>query len=430
MHRITFGVMIIIMPVLFCRAQPVATVPSGAQQEVVRIQNAAEPEYATPTVTLTKVWEVGGENPGFIINNPVALDVDTAGRIYVLDALESDVKVFAADGRFLYKFGQKGQGPGDLLAPLSLAVLTALNQILIIDHTGQRRFNFFDLQGHYLHSFQDTLLKQETIAANERTALSEQRTIHSGTLFRTPALLVLTNDLEALKYQVRELWWYDYKAMKTTHIVKIKRPDPVGFNNGQIYERMESEPQYGVDPAGALYVVQDNYTYDIQVYDSTGQLTRTIQRAFTLPRKSAAEYQKDLERHQKDMKFWQGLGTEIQIKTLRDKPIIYGPHMITRSLFTDAQHRLWVLTNEPYPPHQSRSLVDQVLGLFRHDANASDAPHTRLSFDVFSPAGKYLMKIPFDANQPRCFRYKDGYLYYLALKEDGFPWLFKYRIVG
>jgi len=398
------------------------------QENIPTIRNSAEPKYATPTITLTKVWEVGGEDPGFIINNPVALDVDTAGRIYLLDILETDVKVFAADGRYLYKFGQKGQGPGDLYVAHSLAFLPDLNQILITDHSEQRQFNFFDLRGHYLYSFQDTLLKQESTSANERIAYFSRRTIYSCTFCSKPVLLVLTSNLEALKYQVRELWWYDYEAKKTTNIVKIERPDPIGFNNGQIYEQMESEPQYGVDPTGVLYVVKDNYTYDIQVYDSTGQLTRTIQRAFTLPRKSAAEYQKDQERHQKDMKFYKTLDRDIQIKTLRDKPIIYSPHLITRSLFIDGQHRLWVLTNEPYPPHKSRSLVDQVLG--RREPNASHTPHTRFSFDVFSPQGKYLMKIPFEANQPRCFRYHNGFLYYLALKEDGFPWLFKYRIEG
>ena len=123
------------------------------------------------------------------------------------------------------------------------------------------------------------------------------------------------------------------------------------------------------------------------------------------------------------------MDVDIQIKTLRHRSIIYGPHTITRSLFTDGKHRLWVLTNESYPPNQSQTLGDKVLGLFRHDANASDAPHTRFSFDVFGPQGKYLMKVPFDANQPRCFRYYNGFLYYLALKEDGFPWLFKYKIV-
>jgi hypothetical protein len=162
------------------------------------------------------------------------------------------------------------------------------------------------------------------------------------------------------------------------------------------------------------------------VYDTTGKQHRTITREYTLPKKTSTEYKKDVKRSREETLQLQALGKDIQVTTLKEKPIIYNPHLLTRSLFVDSQNRLWVLTNEPYPPEPPESLLGS---LFGGDSDQNDEPRSRFSFDLFSSEGEYLMKIPFDAIQPRCFTYKDGSLYFAALKEDGFPWLFRYAIV-
>ena len=412
-------------------ARPGFTTAPG-QENIPAIHNPVEPEYTTPTITLTKVWEVGGEDPGFIFNNIHDINVGPAGRIYVLDVLETDVKVFSPDGRYLFKFGRRGQGPGEFQGPYGFSVLPQSNRILIIDQLWMKRFNYFDAQGHFLQSFRDTLREQNLLPHdNSLNSPTSKSIIRYCSLFGANSLILFVIQTEDQKYRVRELWRYDIGSKKKLLLVKIKDPSPIFLNDKQTFERLESEPQYCADDSSDnIYFIKDVYKYDIQVYDSSGQMIRTIGREYTLPEKTAAEYQADRKRHQEDVQQMRNLGRNIQIETLRQKSVVYGPHIITRSLFTDGQHRLWVLTNEPYPPHQSQSLVEQVLGLFRHKANSSKTPHTRYSFDVFSPQGKYLMKIPFDAIQPRCFRYKDGFLYFAALKEDGFPWLFKYRIEG
>lgn len=432
MRQITHRFIIIIAPLIFCMAQTVGVSQTSSQQEVVHIQNPAEPEYATSTITLTKVWEVGGEDPGFIFNNIEDIDVGPAGRIYVLDVLETDVKVFSPDGQYLFKFGQEGQGPGEFQGPHGFSVLPQSNRILVIDQLWMKRFNFFDLQGHFLHSFRDAVRPSFADShENAKNSTSARYFIRHSIVFDENSLLLFAREADEKNYRIQELWRYDIGTKKKFLLVKLKEPSPIYLNDKHSFERLESYPQYCADDSSdTIYFIKDVYKYDIQVYDSSGQMIRTIGREYTLPEKTAAEYQADRKRHQGYIKQWQNLGRNIQIETLRQKSIIYNPYIITRSLFIDGQDRLWVLTNEPYPPHQSRSLVDQVLGSSRYDANTSKTPHTRFSFDVFSPQGIYLMKVPFDANQPRCFRYKDGYLYFVALKEDGFPWLFKYRIVG
>lgn len=67
--------------------------------------------------------------------------VDGAGRIYVLDAKSSVVRVVDREGRYLASVGQAGQGPGDLFRPVSIAV-DSRDRLLIGDM--QRRIQRFE----------------------------------------------------------------------------------------------------------------------------------------------------------------------------------------------------------------------------------------------------------------------------------------------
>lgn len=78
------------------------------------------------------------------LGRPLALALD-ADRLYVADALDCAVKIFARDGRFLKSFGHKGQGPGELSFPSGICV--AGEAIAVAD-----KFNFriqiFDREGN------------------------------------------------------------------------------------------------------------------------------------------------------------------------------------------------------------------------------------------------------------------------------------------
>ncbi|HMA54805.1 MAG TPA: 6-bladed beta-propeller, partial [Acidobacteriota bacterium] len=84
-----------------------------------------------------------------VLGRPVALALD-ADRLYVADALDCAVKVFSRDGRFLFLFGRKGQGPGELSFPSGVAaagggivVADKLNfRIQVFDGQGERHGGF------------------------------------------------------------------------------------------------------------------------------------------------------------------------------------------------------------------------------------------------------------------------------------------------
>lgn len=75
-----------------------------------------DPVVATEALTLGSLQD-GPEAFGRV----TGLIEDPAGRIYVLDSQAAEVRVFAPDARYLYSFGGKGAGPGELSEPCCLA---------------------------------------------------------------------------------------------------------------------------------------------------------------------------------------------------------------------------------------------------------------------------------------------------------------------
>ncbi len=84
-----------------------------------------------------------------VLARPVALALD-ADRLYIADALDCAVKVFARDGRFVGSFGRKGMGPGELSFPSGVAA--AGGEIIVADKLNFR-IQVFDGQGQAVGGF-------------------------------------------------------------------------------------------------------------------------------------------------------------------------------------------------------------------------------------------------------------------------------------
>jgi hypothetical protein len=74
-----------------------------------------------------------------------SVQADSAGRIYALDGRECLIKVFDAEGRFLWTIGRKGQGPGEFSVPGRI-VITPQDDVVVLD-AGNRRLSFFKKDG-------------------------------------------------------------------------------------------------------------------------------------------------------------------------------------------------------------------------------------------------------------------------------------------
>jgi hypothetical protein len=61
-----------------------------------------------------------------------ALEVDSAGRLHVIDSFVASVTMFdAVSGEFLGSYGEEGTGPGFLTLPRDLVITSAGNPVVI-----------------------------------------------------------------------------------------------------------------------------------------------------------------------------------------------------------------------------------------------------------------------------------------------------------
>src|SRR5688572_1761398 len=70
---------------------------------------------------------------------------DARDHLYVLDGGNHRVLVFDANGRFVRSISQKGQGPGELMAPTGMTVTT--DGTIVVSDGGRRAYSLFNREG-------------------------------------------------------------------------------------------------------------------------------------------------------------------------------------------------------------------------------------------------------------------------------------------
>ena len=90
-----------------------------------------------------------GNGPGQL-KDPVDVDVDRHGYIYVLDENRNKVLVFSEDGQYLRHFGQRGQGKNELSCPRGFCVS---GDFVYITEWHNSCVSVFHTCGTFLHSF-------------------------------------------------------------------------------------------------------------------------------------------------------------------------------------------------------------------------------------------------------------------------------------
>lgn len=85
--------------------------------------------------------------PPTVFGNIRSIDVDDAGRIYVLDSQAHEVRVFDADGTHVSTFGREGDGPTDLTSPWFVRVAPDGS---IVVFGSDKSYRWFTLEGDHL----------------------------------------------------------------------------------------------------------------------------------------------------------------------------------------------------------------------------------------------------------------------------------------
>jgi len=112
------------------------------------VQNPKEPIYKGEILTLKEELRLGGADAkgDNSFSRIMSIAVDRGGNIYVLDYMESHVKVFDKSGRYLRTIGRKGQGPGELDSTQALDLFYPSDSLFVLEGA---RISIFDSMGKF-----------------------------------------------------------------------------------------------------------------------------------------------------------------------------------------------------------------------------------------------------------------------------------------
>jgi hypothetical protein len=155
------------------------TVPAGGPS----LRGFVHSSRSVPRFPASEIAVPAAESDDAVLGRPVALAFG-GGRLYVVDALDCAVKIFAKNGRFLGSFGGKGQGPGQLSFPSGVCV--AGNLTAVADKLNFR-IQLFDDQGRSRGGFKLPFAPDRVIAlgagrllitVNPTGRLPDERLLH------------------------------------------------------------------------------------------------------------------------------------------------------------------------------------------------------------------------------------------------------------
>lgn len=81
--------------------------------------------------SFTYLFKLGQGNEEF--GQPNDIDIDASGLIYVVDKTQSAIKLYNSDGTYNSSLGQSGNDNGQFHHPISLAIDTATNELVVLD---------------------------------------------------------------------------------------------------------------------------------------------------------------------------------------------------------------------------------------------------------------------------------------------------------
>lgn len=264
-------------------AMALAATPLAAQQSV-NLPARDTPLRAAATPVFTVGVEEGRREEMF--SGVRAIAFDRSDNLYVLDQQNFRVAVFDARGRFVRSIGRRGQGPGELQAPLGLAV-TATGQVVVSD-LANRAFVVYSATGEHVRNVPfssdigmldlrsgihfDSRSGGIVARANPRRSPDQPQGPNRATLFRQP-LREGAALQPVLSFDIPEPRQVDGSGSGNARRVMMISTDVV----------FGVRPSFGVLPDGGLAVSRSE-DYSVNILDPAGRGQRVIRRDSHKPR--------------------------------------------------------------------------------------------------------------------------------------------------
>jgi len=341
---------------------------------VTVVKNPDNPLYSGDVFNIEEELAIGGADAnGEFMFSRIALDVDDKGNLYVLETKDVEIRVFDENGKHIFSFGKKGQGPGEMMRPTSVGFqITPQNEIMLYDPPSQR-YIFFSLDGKYLRSIPTTTLGTvlNPVTLNSRGEFIAQ-TVPPP--MDDKELKIFDSDFNTLKVitTLKSTPWNqsEIRVLESSIIFDVSREDNIIWGSSDKYEISILNPEGEsikkiIKDYNAVDVSEDYKKQITEFYESRFQRNYISQMKFIFP------------------KYFPAFG----------------------SITADDTGRLFI---ETYEEVKNRTGYHY--------------------FDVFNPEGMYIAKIPIQTEHVNTYIWKETKLYTIEEDEEGFPVVKRYQI--
>jgi len=304
----------------------------------VRHVHNIKPKFDNPIAGLElvrKIGEMEPEDERYMFQDPLSIDRDDNGCLYILDNKACTIKKFDPNGQYISEFGRRGQGPGEFEYPGTISI--GGDGKIVVSTLGD--FHIFDLSGTYIKS----------LNRNQYRGFSMK-------MMKSGALVIYSMELRG----------ENSKDNKILRIYDLEGNVLHEFGEPLILDKIR-----GTWSANFAYISldkEDNIFINfrnqnrIEKYSSTGDLLMKIDRKLSFPLNYG---------YKKDTINIRGVVREIDRE---DFPYV------SRGVGVDHQGRIWVITSTKEVPDDIK-LEDFILQEY-------------LEFEIYSPEGILLYKIP------------------------------------
>ena len=323
------------------------------------VKNPEEPMYGEDVFSLEEELSIG-EAEGreeYMFSEIGTIAVDDEERIYISDRKETHIKVFDKDGVYLITIGRKGQGPGEF-ERISGIQITHQKELLVFD-MNTRRISFFSGDGKLIETLSISKLQPFEINMNSKRNF----------IIKSVTLDIMTNK------SISELKIYDtnLSLLKT-----IATPSP-----SNIFNPFESFFIWKLAKDDNI-VYGYNKTYELQIFDSGGEIIKKIVNEYDLVK---------ITREEKE---------EAEKKYSPPNKIVYPRFRPAyRNFILEDEGRIYVQT-------------------FEKIADGNGYYH-----DIFDSKGRYIAKIPLRFPPRVC---KKNKLYTVEEDEEEFQMVKRYKV--
>jgi hypothetical protein len=183
------------------------------------------------------VLKIGSDKTNEDFYKPPAFAVGKDDQIYILDSGNSRIQCFSKEGKFLFSFGRRGQGPGELSNDARLIKILSDGNIYVIDNL-QRRINVYNQEGKFLYlaktsaRYNDIVLLNGTYYLSNMILKENHKPIHISRslgkidadfgIFVEPAVGILK---QISQVPMPEPWRYYYSNGNYTKLIVTNKSE-------------------------------------------------------------------------------------------------------------------------------------------------------------------------------------------------------------